>query len=331
MKQTQAIKHISRFFVLIFLFSTAVFLHGENAKAEEGGEKISARVNGTDISESLLMQGVNAHRNKFKKSGMTAKTPEYSDSTTKIVLDKMINQLLLAQASQAETISDIDERIDAALASKKAEAGLEERFANYLTTKQMSVQSYRHYLKNKIHMDEYLKRKGISTPEISDQEIREFYNKGDGMQQEETVKIRHILLTVAKEAKKNEKEKIRLKSHEILNQINEGMDFAELARFSSQCKKSNTQGGDLGYIKRGFMPEPFEKVAFSLPVGTTSGVIETEYGFHILQVMDRREAGRIPYEKTRDFLKKYLQERRMPLLLDKHIAELRQKADIQIF
>ncbi len=327
----QTIKRISRFFVLIFLFFTAFFFHGERAKAEEGGEKISARVNGIAISESQLMQGLNAHRNKFKKSGMVEELPEYSDPTTKIVLNKMINQLLLAQASQAKTIPDIDKRVKEALAAKKGEARSEEHFANYLKTKQMSVQTYRHYLKKKIHLEEYLKNKGITNAEIPEQKIREFYNKGDGLQQQEAVQVRHILLTVEKTDKKSLKEKIRLESHDILDKINEGGDFAELARHRSQCEKSNTKGGDLGYIKRGFMPKPFEEAAFSLPVNTTSDVIETEFGFHILQVMDRREAGRMPYEKTRDFLKKYLQERRMPILLDKHIAEIREKADIQVF
>lgn len=316
-------------YLLIFTF---VFITGVvSAKPVKGDEKIIAMVNGTPLYEKRLKEGLNSHNKKFSKSVLAVEKINFSDPATKVVLYKIIDQMLLTEASQAETIHDIDKRVETALAAKKAQAHSEERFASYLKSKKMTVETYRQYLARKIHMDEYMKRQGITTAEIPEHEIRKFYNKGDGLKQEESVKVRHILVSVEKESSSKEKEKRRLTAEEILNKIHNGEDFAELARHKSECKRSNESGGDLGYIKRGYMPSTFEEVAFSLSVGATSDVIESEFGYHILQVMDKRKAGRKTYEETREFLKKYLQERQIPLLLDKHIAELRDKADIQLF
>lgn len=89
------------------------------------------------------------------------------------------------------------------------------------------------------------------------------------------VKASHILVPTEKEAQT------------IKTMLDEGEDFAVLARQYSQCP-SKASGGDLGYFKRGQMVKEFENVAFSLPVGKVSEPVQTQFGWHIIKVTDRR-------------------------------------------
>ncbi len=89
------------------------------------------------------------------------------------------------------------------------------------------------------------------------------------------VKASHILVPTENQAKT------------IKTMLDNGEDFAMLARQYSTCP-SKRMGGDLGYFKRGTMVKEFEKTAFALPVGQISEPVETQFGWHIIKVTDRR-------------------------------------------
>lgn len=84
------------------------------------------------------------------------------------------------------------------------------------------------------------------------------------------VKARHILVQTLNEAV------------EVHNKLHEGQDFAQLAAKVSKCP-SGRNGGDLGFFQRGQMVKPFEDATFELDVGSTSGPVQTQFGYHIIQ------------------------------------------------
>ena len=100
-----------------------------------------------------------------------------------------------------------------------------------------------------------------------------------------TVKASHILL-MYKGSSRSSATRSKTEAAELIqalaNQIAGGADFAVLARQHSDCP-SGRQGGDLGSFGRGQMVGPFEEAAFGLPVGGTSGVVETDFGYHLIQ------------------------------------------------
>jgi parvulin-like peptidyl-prolyl isomerase len=89
-------------------------------------------------------------------------------------------------------------------------------------------------------------------------------------------------------------------------------------------------GGDLGFFTRGQMVPEFDKAAFDLPVGGTSDVIETKFGYHLLRVEEKRAAQKLRYDDIKMDLANYLYQRRGQERYDEFVKELRKKADVKI-
>jgi peptidyl-prolyl cis-trans isomerase D len=126
--------------------------------------------------------------------------------------------------------------------------------------------------------------------QVSDAQVESYYNSHkDQYRTPERVQARHILIKTTGKTKE-EIAQLKAKADDLLKQIKGGADFAKLAQTNSEDPGSASKGGDLGWIVRGQMVKNFEDTVFSLKPKEISGVITTEYGFHIIQVMDREPA-----------------------------------------
>ena len=113
--------------------------------------------------------------------------------------------------------------------------------------------------------------------------------------------------------------------------IEAGADFAELAGKHSQGP-SGKRGGELGYFSRGDMAKPFEDAAFALKEpGELSDVIKTRFGYHLIKLEDRREAGLVPFEEVQEKLQEYLQQEKVKEAVQSYVKQLRQEAEIKRF
>ncbi len=137
---------------------------------------------------------------------------------------------------------------------------------------------------------------------VSDDEIKAYYEaNGDTMRQQEQVKARHILV-MAKDADADSvKKEARNKIDRVYKKAKAGQDFAELAKKYSEGP-SSAGGGDLGWFGRGDMVPEFEEVAFVTPKGTVSEPIQTQFGWHIIYVEDKKE----PKAKSLDEVKEQI-------------------------
>jgi peptidyl-prolyl cis-trans isomerase D len=124
----------------------------------------------------------------------------------------------------------------------------------------------------------------------------------------ERVHARHILLTTT-DRPKEEIPKIKTRAEDLLKQLKQGADFAELAKKDSQDPGSAAKGGDLDWVVRGQTVKPFEDAAFSLKPRELSGIITTDYGFHIVQVLEKQEARLRPFAEVQPELAGELKKR----------------------
>lgn len=159
-----------------------------------------------------------------------------------------------------------------------------------------------------------LKLDQINKPsdETLEQRARDMYRaEAKRFEIAEEVKASHILILAKEE---NAEERINA----ILDELKTGKDFAELAKTKSQDQGSGAKGGDLGFFARGRMVKEFEETAFAMKVGELSGVIKSQFGYHIITVTERKEAGKQPFEQVRETLmteanQKILTEGRMKM------------------
>src|SRR5271156_1753207 len=156
--------------------------------------------------------------------------------------------------------------------------------------------------------------------QISDDQLKAQYQKNiQDYQVPNRVHVEHILLmTVGKPDA--EVEEIRKKAQGILDQAKKGANFEDLAKKYSEDPGTKDKGGDLGWIVQGQTVPEFEKTAFSLDKDQISGLVKTQYGFHIIKVLDKESAHTKPFEEVRDSL-------RAPMMLGEADKEASDTAD----
>ncbi len=302
------------------------------AKKETGteGGKIVAKVNGSLIYEAQLDPYVKKELKTFMKYGKGKDTTALVKRLQHRALEKVIGQELILQESRKLNVSDMEEKVEKRFKAIRTRYSSEEHWGQYLRSQAMTEKELKESLKDEVSLDEYLKRKKISDPEVPEEEIRKFYDKDPGaFRREAAIKVRHILIKAGEDVGVEEKKKARERADQVRQKIMAGKDFAEMAQEYSEDGKAPV-GGDLGYIRKGYMPSEFDTVAFALEKDRVSDIVETKYGYHIIKVYDKIDEGITPYEDLRDFIGKYLQERLSKQKLASHIEELKGKAKIEI-
>jgi peptidyl-prolyl cis-trans isomerase D len=138
---------------------------------------------------------------------------------------------------------------------------------------------------------------------VNDNDLRQLYqSKQEEFRLPERVKVRHILLKTTGKAPA-ELPKVETAAADVLKQVKAGGNFAELAKKYSEDDGSKVNGGDLGYIVRGQTVKEFETSAFSLKPNEISNLVKSEFGYHIIQVLEKQEPHVQPFEEVRERLK----------------------------
>jgi len=146
-------------------------------------------------------------------------------------------------------------------------------------------------LKKRLVVEAYLKKKVEEQSKVSDDEMKKFYDQNkDKFKTADQVKASHILVKSEKEA------------NDVLAQLKAGGNFEELAKKLS-TDGAAAKGGDLGWFSKGSMIPEFEKVAFAMKEGETSGIVKTKFGYHIIKLTGKRAAGQRTFEEVKDQIK----------------------------
>ncbi|ODT25585.1 MAG: peptidylprolyl isomerase [Hyphomicrobium sp. SCN 65-11] len=124
---------------------------------------------------------------------------------------------------------------------------------------------------------------------VSDADAKKFYDQQvSGAKAQEEVRARHILVETEAQAK------------ELLERINKGEDFVALAKANSKDPGSKGEGGDLGYFGKGQMVPVFEETAFNLKPGQVSAPVQSQFGWHLVKLEDRRQRGAPPFDAIKE-------------------------------
>jgi len=166
----------------------------------------------------------------------------------------------------------------------------------------------------------------------SDREITEFYQENrDKFKKPESVHARHILIAKAREDTEKVKADKRMKAEAIRKQLVAGADFADLAAKNSD-DPSKQNGGDLSFFYRGQMVKPFEDAAFSQKKDEIGSVVETDFGFHIIQVLEHHNEQIVKLGgETKKRIGAFLEQQKKQETFDGLVNKLRKGANIVVY
>lgn len=229
------------------------------------------------------------------QSGQRPKTEEEIRLFQKRVLEQMISdQLFLAEAKKDTTItvrpSEVQQALDEHIARVSENFGSEDKFLAALQQEGMSLRDlkrqYEQDIQNNLLRQRYIQKK-LYTVSVSRVEVEKFYQdfKDSIPNQPEGVRLAHILLEITPSSEIEDS--VKAQAERLRQRILDGADFAAVStEFSSLGAGAN--GGDLGYVESGDMVPEFARVAFKLDVGEISGVVRTEFGYHVIRCEGKR-------------------------------------------
>jgi peptidyl-prolyl cis-trans isomerase D len=156
---------------------------------------------------------------------------------------------------------------------------------------------------------------------VTPQELEDFYRRNiEDYRVPEQVRVRHILLLRPESTPTGEKaqgseapaeDPIRQKAEKLLNELRHGADFAKLAKENSDDAGSRDNGGEIGWVRRGQTVPALEQVIFSVPAGSEPQLVQTSYGYHIVQVMERQQARVKPLAEVRSEIEPVLRQQKV--------------------
>jgi peptidyl-prolyl cis-trans isomerase C len=285
-----------------------------------------ARVNGEAISKTEFEGAIQ----EVESQEGRPVPADQRDRVLRGVLDNMVAFKLLSQEARQHHVVVSDAEIDAQIAGMKKQFPTEQAFQQTLKAQHMTVEKLRDTARSNLVVRKLLQDEVMSKIEIKPSDISAFYEKNpDKFQQPEAVHAAHILVIVPAQSDPAAKAALKARAMEALQAARAGKDFGALARQYSQ-DGSAQHGGDLGFFPRGQMVPAFEKVAFSLKPGEISDLVETQFGYHIIKVIEKRPGGTVPFAQAAPQIQQFLENQAQSDRGKAYVESLRAKSKVEI-
>lgn len=294
------------------------------AAPAEAAQGPIARVNGLPIDAIELRR---ARKVMLRGQAVPA---EQQAAVDKQALEQLLSAELLYQAAAKLEVKDLDKQVDEKLAQGKARFGSEQEFAKAIKDLEMDEKALRDYTRRDLLISNFVESTIVSKIKVSEEDARKFYDQNpDKFTRSESVKASHILIGVEPTASAEEKKTAREKAEKLRKELNGGADFAALAKANSSCPSSQ-QGGDLGFFGKGQMVPPFETAAFALKPGEISDVVETQFGYHIIKLTEKKAAETVTFKEAQARIEEYLKGQKVNSAVGDYVTEAKKSAKIEI-
>lgn len=257
-------------------------------------------------------------------------TPQEIENARKAALEQLIFAELLYQQGLISPPADLDKQVEFKMSQNKAKFASAAEFETALQESGITEKELAGISRKDIVISSYIETKIAPTITVSDEEIRKFYddNKSE-LAEEPQVKASHILVGVDAAATPEAKAQAKEKAEAILKELKGGKDFAAAAKADSTCP-SKEQGGDLGFFGRGQMVPAFEEAAFALKPGEISEVVETQFGYHIIKLMEKKEATPPNFDELKEKIAEFLKGQKTQKAVFDYVTKLRKEAKVDI-
>jgi parvulin-like peptidyl-prolyl isomerase len=277
-------------------------------------EKVAAEVNG----EKITYQELDKQYELFFT--LVGYPDEYREQITKeLYLNQIVVEELILQEAENTGISPMlvsNQEFKAALDNYLFMSGMTtEELVGKLVAKNLTIEDLQDYFKKQIAINDFLNETLLNKIEMSDEEVKQFYdgNIDTFKAQEGQIRARHILVETEAEAK------------DIIQRLKGGADFDALAKEKSLDTASGANGGELGFFTKDMMVEEFANASFKLKVNEISVPVMTQFGWHVIQ----RQSNTVTFEEIEDTLNLQLVQEKQRAALQTYIEQLKANAEIE--
>ncbi len=272
------------------------------------------KVNGKVITEKDFDMACEEKKHVLRKQELDKNEIE---ETVNILTDAT----LMLEVAEQENIETDPEEMNATIEKIKKNFKTEEDFKNALSKTGDDENTLKERIIKNLKLRNFVQKKFFENTTVSDDDLKKYYEEyPERFIKREEIRASHILFG------EDDKE-TALNIHEKLTE-NKG-DFEEHAKTHSICP-SGREGGDLGFFDRGKMVPEFEQAAFGTPLGQIADLVQTQFGYHIIKVTDKKEAGKYEFDDIKESLKQSMINTIVNHKIGKYAKELREKADIVI-
>ncbi|MDT8445995.1 MAG: peptidylprolyl isomerase [bacterium] len=243
------------------------------------------------------------------------------------VTEELINEALLDHRAESLNIQISPEEVDQGVDKFRTQQGLtERRFEDSLEYQHITLADFKQRIEERLKRERVMQQEVGSQISINEELLKQEHLKNTPVV--EKVHARHLLILAKKTAPKAEIEAARKRILALREQITSGANFGELAAKNSEDPLAADNQGDLGFFKKEDMDPDFADAAFNLPPGQLSGPVRSRFGFHLIEVLEKKKMPVIPFAQVRDQLHSREYQAQYQNKAEAYLKELRDNATI---
>ena len=302
---------------------------------------VVAKVNGVELRSDYIRFRVNVD---LRRIGQNLNAQQKS-KLAQTIIEKEIVRELMYQEGQAKGSGVSSEAIEKELQEFKKSYGSEEEFNKTLKARGLSEDELKKGIEVDLIAKNLLDQRVKGKVHITDTQVNKFYeDKKESFKRPESFRARHIFVAYVpyKVVENSSPEEIKEKAEEyraaskkkideVYGKVKGGGNFEELAKQYSEDEGSADKGGDLDFMYKGVFDPHFDKAINELKIGGTSGIVETEFGYHIIQLLETKPSDYAPFEEVKESIQKHLFMTEAQKLVGRYIETLRKKAEIIVY
>jgi len=315
--------------VLVLIVGAFAF-NGWALNEQDGKDDVLVTVNDVNITRGEVDKRIAGMLGPQAETLPPEKLTEIRHQLDQRALDSMIAEALLTKEVEKQNVVIKDEEIDEALTQLKGSLPPEVKLEEYLKTIGLTEKDLRESVGKNLRIKKLIEQQVADIAAPSEKEIEAFYaDNAEKFQVPESVEARHILIAVKPEDDEAAKAQKKVKAEKIREQLVEkkGENFAAIAAEVSDCP-SKSKGGMLGVFGRGQTVPAFEEVAFSQKIGEIGPVVETSFGYHVIEVLDRKKAREAPLSEMSERISNHLVAQKKDEAVKEYIESLKAAATI---
>jgi peptidyl-prolyl cis-trans isomerase C len=291
---------------------------------------VVARVGDRPVTREELLAEAAGARTQMLQNGVPREQTETAEFYRQ-ALDQIVAGILLFEEAQREGLAPSDTEVSQRIDAMRQAVPAGQSFEQALAAQGLRPESLAQEIKVSLSLERILVQKIAPQVAVTEEEARSFYDQNPArMERPPRIRIRHILLKVTLDTAAEAKAATRARAEELRERIAGGADFATVARESSEDQVSRDRGGELPWIAPGQTVPEFEEAAFSLGAGELSPVVETRYGYHVIQGIEQQPAQKATFEEVKGRITALLREREARELLHRHVDELKSATPVEI-